>query len=132
MTDMNELPEVSSNQTQFSTEEPLFENASLPSSSQKIAPETSSPKKPNPLFFLVVGLLFFIIVLLLIVLLLPQKNLPKLMVQPTPSPVSTAKQTELQQRVNEINTDLKNADPTKVDLLFPPVDMSLNLDPPQR
>jgi hypothetical protein len=44
----------------------------------------------------------------------------------------SAKTSELQQRVKELQADLDAADPAKVDLPFPPVDLELTLDPPKR
>lgn len=48
-------------------------------------------------------------------------------VQPSATPTSVS-QTEMEKRVTELQKQLESADPTKQDLVFPPVDMQIRLD----
>lgn len=130
----NDLPvEDFSNQTQFGEEEPLFENASLPTAPATLSEEVP-PKKPQKIWqnkFFLGGAVCLALVLVFLTLMFaqPRRRIQQILQNGTkPSPRPT--QTVLQQRVDEVKQDLQNADPTQTDLPFPPINKSIFIDQP--
>lgn len=124
--------EAASNQTRFGEEEPLFERSSLP---PVPADEMAAAPKHIPLWrqkkVFVVGAIFVVLfmILSLISLSQPQRGIQQILqVQTTPSP--RPQQTALQTRLTEVKQDLNNADPSKLDLPYPPIDKTIEIDQP--
>ncbi|MDA1079675.1 MAG: hypothetical protein O2840_03245 [bacterium] len=117
-------------QSRFAAEEPLFE------STQRVQPdvatveltetELAAKKKKKVLGY--AGLTFGAAILLLLVVssLLPKSAAPA---TPDPDPVVSPSldKTELQQRIESIRSDLRQADPSKQPLLFPPLNYKLGI-----
>jgi hypothetical protein len=124
-------------QTQFISEEPLFEEPPVFLSPQSAAEVTKAQgdqaKKKKKTLFLAAGALifFFVIFSLLIVL---KKKTPMITdpVQVQAPEQSQQETTAIQQRLDELQTDFDNSDPTKPDLPFPPISLDISLDPPAR
>lgn len=123
----NDTVEIPSNQTHFAEEEPLFEESSLPvDPNAPIVPR----KKKSPLALILIGaglIVIVILFLIVIMLLMPVQMLPT-KAKPSPTPTVKKDVSALEQRINELDVDLKQADPSKLDLPFPPVNMELELD----
>ena|SRR5476651_537168 len=130
------IPESPIDQTQFSSEEPLLQDArhSFSGKVVEVPPEKLAAQKKQKKLLLIVGgvLLFLLIILTLLAMASPRRKVLQVTASPSPSPVIQANRTALQSRVDEVNTDLQNADPSKLDLSVPPVDMTLSLDPVPR
>jgi hypothetical protein len=131
-----EADDVLTNQTQFSGEEPLFENP--PVLPVEVVPAQFGEKPPQSFlakygYFMVGGSILLMVLTFALRVYGPAKK----MLQPqtvdqsaaaSPPPVPDA----LRQRLNETITDFTNADPSAQSLSFPPVRMDLALDPPTR
>ncbi len=139
MTEMTNTPientddtaETLSNQTQFGSEEPLFEHASLPTPPSEKNAQPAGPKKfwQDKVFLFGVGVVGVSLLLLMMIGMSSPRRVQQLLGQnPTPSPRPA--QSALQQRLNEVKTDLSAADPSQSDLPFPPVDKNIYLDKP--
>ncbi|CAN5281102.1 hypothetical protein BH10PAT2_BH10PAT2_4290 [soil metagenome] len=130
---MTDSTEELTNQTLFSNQEPLLQSGdSLASrvAEEKTPEQVAADKKKKKLAKIVgaVGAILFILTIVLL-LLMPKKNIAQLKASPTPSPKSTIARTEFQARLDELSDDLDAADPSKLNLTVPPVDMNLTLDP---
>jgi|GEM_PF-1381471 len=120
------------NQTLFSNQEPLLQSSkSSFVKKQSNLEEKKKEKSPQQKMILIaVGVLgIFIIIIFILVLLKPRQSSIPVPVTPLASPVVQSDKTQFQQRLDELNTDLLQADPAKLDLSVPPVDMFLTLDP---
>lgn len=122
-------PGVDTNQTTFSWEEPLFEQTAAVS--DPVA-ATAVPRKPwytKPLVLVIGGLSLLLVILLALVLILrpapPQFVLP----EPSASPFVSTVSDPLKLRIQQLKLELEEADPTKQDLPYPPIDPTLKLEP---
>ncbi len=122
------------NQTQFSTEEPFFENPSA------IPEEPKEYKPPVPFFRrrkTIVGLTIGLILLGLGALLgyseyvawLRRIQESPVIAEPTRPPITY---TELAQEAEVLRQQLKSADPEERELIFPPIDMQLRMEEVKR
>lgn len=120
------------NQTAFSGVQPLYQS---PETSATQPPELDQlAQKPwfktKKLFLAVIPAVFLI--LLLVVALLPRNEAVENTLEATPPPAIESTNDPLLQRIQRLQAELKEADPTKTDILFPPVDMELQLDKAQK
>jgi hypothetical protein len=138
---MNENEAI--DQTKFAEEEPLFEPRSggkelnvkmpTPAETSDLAPGNSDSSAKTPIkkslfkkiILIAVGVIVFIVVLALIARQPQLGPSQEPTASPSPSPVAVG---ALNQRVNQLKLDLKSADPTKQELVFPPVNLNLRLD----
>lgn len=131
MTEPNEKPDppLTTDQTEFTFAEPLFE--SPPTLSEK---KDGPPQKPwyrKPKIVLVVALLA-LLAFLIVATMVAQPADPMLEGTPTPTPSALPRElSALEQRIQEAMTQLQAADPTKQEFPFPPVDMELNVSSPE-
>lgn len=122
------------NQTSFSQDQPLYEKelevpVEEPSSSE-LNPSNKSWYKRRLIWAIAgAGLLFVVFLLALLATDNGQSPI---------APTSPEEMAEMEQesgpfvnRINQLETELEAADPTKPQLIFPPVDMSLSLDEPE-
>lgn len=130
---MNEEPELQGriDQTQFSEEEPLFESPESHPKNIQPSVAVTPPANSKHKKMLIIGISIIAIILLIITILALAMGRPKGEVEesitPSPSPAAIT-ESEMQSRITKLRSDLKEADPTKQDLTFPPVDLELRLD----
>lgn len=119
------------NQTQFSFEEPIFEDQAVYMGETPEEKEVKPKSKRNLIFIGIVG---FILFLLLIVVLLfaSRNNKTDEVIEDENIVVVTKEMGPLQKRIEDARELLDTADPTKQDLSFPPLDMDIRLDPKTR
>ena len=117
------------NQTQFSFEEPIFENQAVYAEEK---PEDTKPQSKKKLFvvFGVIG--FFVLLLLLIIVVRMSRNGQIEEIIDEPDTQVSQELGPLEQRIKDARELLNLADPAKQDLAFPPIDMDLRLDPKER
>ena len=124
------------NQTKFSVEEPLFEQMG-----QMPGPENPEPVVQKPLFKqkkFIIALIAIITLLILVMLFLVnayinerkrvQEEEPPENVVETPSDPNHP----LYQRIKSAQEELKEADPSEQDLVYPTMDYNIRLDPDKR
>ncbi len=131
-TSNSENDPVLTNQTQFGMEKPLFEEP--PSFEDQSAKKTvETKKKKSPLPFILAGVVIFLIMFMLLGIVLMKKN-PSLPIDfsASPSPVVSKEVDAYKVRLDELQHDFLQADPSQSTLPFPPVSLSITLDPPQR
>lgn len=129
---MSKNKESSINQTQFSFEEPFFEDVTVPVDPKQAAAEAPSQKGSKKLL-IVIGLSGFLVLIFGVLVLvyfsrgkqIDEQQEEKLVEQTTTS-------NPFQERITTAREELKDADPTKQDLSYPPIDMVLRLDPKPR
>lgn len=128
---MNEQQEPI-NQTQFSFEEPIFENTAVYADETQKDARQDAPKSKKKL--LIFGLVGCIILVLLIVGLFALRGRNNTSQETTEEAVTIPTQElgPLQQRIQDARDLLNASDPTKQDLSFPPVDLNIRLDPKER
>lgn len=120
------------NQTQFSFEEPIFENTAIYKEDKP--PENLDKKAKNKkMLVIIIGVVSFIFILIFLVVAqsLTKKNIVQ--VEPEEDIITVTKElSPLQKRIDDARELLDLADPTKQDLAFPPVDMKIRLDSEKR
>jgi hypothetical protein len=133
MTEKNEAIQLEelTNQTQFSSEEPLYEKVASPLADTPAEQEHQAKleKQRKRVMFMVISasvVLFFIVGAL--VLLVPKRMPIQRQARTTPSPKTQAQKTDLDLKLDQVELNLKNSDPSKIDLPFPPVDMGITLE----
>lgn len=130
---MNEELETLTNQTTFAEEKTMFPDTRPPVAAKPDPNAPTSPVKDKRKMYAIVGSVGVLLLVLIVTAVLMSRRTPQVVdntgIKYTPP---TAKTSELQQRVKELQADLDAADPAKVDLPFPPVDLELSLDPPKR
>lgn len=133
---MTDATEELTNQTLFSNQEPLLQgesNLATQPKEEKTPEQVVAEKKRKKLVKIAggVGAILFVLIIIL-ALLSPKKKTSQVLASPTPSPKSQVSRTEFQARLDELRADLTAADPSKLNLTVPPVDMTLTLDPVPR
>jgi hypothetical protein len=128
--DVVEVPEEPTNQTLFGNQEPLLQKSSR-SFAKHDDFVVTTPKKPMNKLVVLAGSMGAVLVLLILALAILKPKAPTTQVTASPSanPVSQATKTQFQARLDELSSDLQDADPSKMDLTVPPVDLNLTLDP---
>lgn len=127
---------VEHNQTQFAAQEPIRENVASYAEQDTLVQAEQKPAAKNKklvLFGIIAFVLFvvFMLLLILIMMLSPKKSV---VTDDTGKIVETnnGESDPLLQEIYLLNNDLDNADPTIDAIPFPPVEMELRLDPPQK
>lgn len=114
-------------QTQFVTEEPLYEQ-----SSKAVVPPANldvvTPKPKRPPLLLILGGVALLSMVVAISLIVMRKAAP-----PTTVPTESIEQTmpemdPFKKQLTDLGDQLQAADPTKDELPFPPVDMHIQLE----
>jgi hypothetical protein len=124
MNEYNQDQLVDTNQTEFSSVEPLFEKP--PVDPATLVPKPA-PKSHRVLMFVIGGVVVVVLLIIVLVVLLSRRQmLPTLLPQPTPTP--STQLDPLRQEVVNLRTELEAADPTKQELPFPPVDLDIFLE----
>lgn len=122
---------VLTNQTQFSHDEPLFEEPPVFFDEKVIVTQPKSKKSIVP--FLALGVMGVFVLVLGVLILFKSQHMTI-----TQKPIivqSNANQQQtdaLNTHLNEIQSDFQNADPSQPILPFPPVDMNIYLDQPKQ
>jgi hypothetical protein len=129
---MNEQQPVNykQSQTQFSAEEPIFEQPPTNEAGavKKSTLSLTALKKLPKWSWLVIGLISLLLILAIIAALMKPDENPV----PTAEPVQVKLAPELtpfEQRLESAQQLLREANPTTEDFPFPPVDMELRIDP---
>ena len=117
-------------QTMFSTEV-LFENPTLPKPPVVVTPPTEKKKTPvwkqKKVFIPVVILVILFLFVSLIALAPKQKKLKKV-IKNDVLVIQHPQQNALKARIDEVNSDLQNADPSRMDLPFPPIEKNIAIE----
>lgn len=118
-------------QTSFSAEEPLYENASLPQEPSVELPTDSA----TPLFktkaFKIGAVVSAIFVLLLVILLgvMMNRGQQQQIVEPSPTPsMIPVSNDPIKLRINELSKNLLDSDPADDALPLPPIDLEISLE----
>lgn len=116
------------NQTQFSFEEPIFENP-LQYEEEK-PPVVEKSKKSKKKLYITIGIVVTVFLLLILfVIFLRLRNRNDVTETLKRDPAIEQELGPLQRRIEQSRFLLESADPTKEDLSFPPVNFDLRLDP---
>jgi hypothetical protein len=138
MTETTEANEndILSNQTNFFDEELMEQSPpSLPIEEDPQAEEKAVAAKKRKKLFVIAGAATFGILLFGIGLLAIFAPRAEQIVRVTPSPIAlqgSQNETEISQRLDELEADVRTADPIEVGFPFPPINFNLFLDQPQR
>lgn len=118
-------------QTRFSLEEPIFENEVViqDETPQKIDEQDAKRKKKVVILATIGGFVLLFIALIVVLLVMRGRN--GVVEETTPETVIPIEQDTdpLEQRIDAARSLLREADPTRQDLSFPPVDLDIRLDP---
>ncbi len=124
--------DILTNQTLFSTEEPIFEEPphfGVPQSDLLAIEDLKKPFYLRPVFW-IEALLGASLMLIVFSLLFAQSRgqilKPRAVKQPTQQ--QEQQSVGFLKRIDELNQNFQDADPTKSSLFFPPVDMTIALD----
>ncbi len=126
MVKLSRKPASYEDQTSFATGSLLYESISRPEPEV----ENSRDKKKNRLKSVLLGVaVLFIVVGLVVAYALIRQNDKQLRMpdKQASDQAQHAKLSPFQKRLNELETDLKQADPSQENLPFPPVDLEINL-----
>lgn len=119
------------NQTQFSFEEPIFEDSAVYTEEKPLEEPTEKPKKNKKLIVIAIAGIVLILISV-IVLISSMRNKTVEVVETEPEAVVTKELGPLQKRIEDARELLDLADPSKQDLAFPPVNMGIRLDPKEK
>lgn len=127
MNEMNSDQLIDTNQTEFSSVEPLFERPPVDPKTLEVKPAPKSQK----VLMAVIGavIVVFILIIILVIVMSRREMLPDIL--PEPSATPSTQLDPLRQQVHDLRAELEAADPTKQDLPFPPVNLDIFLDPQQ-
>lgn len=122
------------NQTQFSFEEPMRETG-RPNFPEKksVLDESNQPDKKNkklPMFLLFAGIGLLLVVLGVAAMFMQPRQVAQEITEETISTDGSKPivRDPILTRLDNASVELKNADPAKQDLVFPPVNMNIQLD----
>lgn len=119
-------------QTSFGETQPMFEPAGLPQApvTAATAPIAKPSKKINPLIILTVAVVIMAAITVTAMLFTPQQK-TRTPIQATAVPSSTPTVAgPMQSAIDDLESDIKKADPLTNDLPFPPVNFNLHLQNP--
>jgi len=120
-------------QTKFSVEQPLFEQIGALPEPEFVEQDVKPPllKRRKVVIGLVIGITLLVLLILLLINTIINRS--KLVAVPEASPtIEETRKVEvgpLLKRVEVVREELKEADPTKNELVFPTLDYSLRIDP---
>ncbi len=125
---------IAHNQTQFSAEEPFYEEpVALPQTAQVIKPVVPFFKRRKTIIALIAGATALLLLALFIINMIIEQNRrlgdPADVSIAPPTPVTA---NVLVQEVEQLRTEWKAADPSKIELQLPAVDLSIRLDDSER
>lgn len=122
-------------QTTFVSERTFYQKPEMSAAEVARQQQPPPPKKPwsKKKFVLVAIPILLLVVIFGLIFLIPKKA-PK---EEKPEEIEVAPSTSVEsdymvERIKRLQSELKQADPTKAELLFPPVDMGIELDSPRR
>ena len=119
------------NQTQFSFEEPIFENSAVYAEEKPVEEPTEKPQNNKKIIAIVViGVVLILIAIIVVISSMRNKTVE--VVEIEPEAVVTKELGPLQKRIEDARELLDLADPSKQDLAFPPVNMGIRLDPKEK
>jgi hypothetical protein len=118
------------NQTQFSFEEPIFENQAV--YQEKLPTDEVKKSKNKNLLIIITSVAGVVVILLGLFIAIGMKNGNGFLVEPEPELIVPKELSPLEQRIQDARDLLDIADPAKQDLAFPPVDLQIRLDPKVR
>ncbi len=120
------------NQTQFSFEEPIFEDKAVYMEEKPAEEPTEKPKSKKKLLIItaVAGIVLILVAILLIII--GMRNGNGAVTEEEPEVIVAEELGPLQRRIEDARELLDLADPTKQDLAFPPVNMGVRLDPKEK
>lgn len=120
---------LTADQTQFSTEEPLYEAVSLPSKPEEEHAAATKPGKLSKQQLLLIGVAVTAGIVLLLVLLASAMRPPVMTeeLKPTPS-VEPINSDPMSQRISNLKKQVQAADPSLDKLPLPPVDLELRFE----
>lgn len=122
------------NQTQFSFEEPMRETGrpNFPEKKSVIDESNQSDKKNKklPMFLLFAGIGLLLVVLGVAAIFMQPRQTNQVVTEQEEKPTSgkPVVRDPILTRLDNASVELKNADPAKQDLVFPPVNMNIQLD----
>lgn len=130
---MTNNPEFPLDQTTFSGEQPFYQDPELTSAQieKSTKPPNKKPWSKKKKVIVAIPLLFVLMVVVLIIL-MPKKPNQEKEPEPTLPPAENQDQSYMVERIRRLQKELKQADPTRTDVLFPPVDMAIELDPKEK
>jgi len=118
------------NQTQFSIEEPIFENQAV-YQEEKPEQELQKPKSKKTLV-IIISVIGFILIVLGLLIVTRMRNGNGIVAEPELEPTVKKELGPLEKRIQDARDLLDIADPAKEDFAFPPVDLLIRLDPKER
>lgn len=121
--------QASLNQTQFSFEEPIFEDKAVYIEEKPVKEPTEKPKSKKKLFIVIAIIGILLILVSIIFIIIRMKNGTKTAIEEEPEVIVVKELGPIQRRIEEARELLDLADPTKQDLAFPPVNIGIRLDP---
>ena len=130
------MKKYSTDQTKFSTEQPLFEPIGAYPEPEFLATNVKPPllKRRKVVIGLIALVTLIVMLGLFIINLMIENN--KKVTKPEPSPTidnpNAVEVTPLLKRVEAAREELKEADPTKNELVFPALDYAVRIDPKSR
>ncbi|MCA9369246.1 MAG: hypothetical protein H6773_01755 [Pseudomonadales bacterium] len=127
------IHQYDTNQTQFAEEEVLFQNVTTPQMPQvPVENEQAQPKKKKKVLIIGASVFGVFLLLILVLMIVGRKPQVEQVLEASPSPSPTiVKDNPLRDRVENLQDELTEADPSNQTLVFPPVNMSIQLDPIQ-
>lgn len=120
-----------SNQTEFSSRQPLFQSPEIIPPTQAELEALSSKKAPwfKTKKALLLLIPVFLIILVVLIAARPKDNKQVDVVFPDITSEPSDDFNPILGRIVRLQEELELADPTKTDIVFPPVNMRLELDP---
>jgi len=119
------------NQTEFSAEEPLYEKVRSPEKPAEPMPEEEvavAPKDNKKKKILIAsGIIFASFLIIISVLMSGGGTTSESKLNPTPTPEAVDTRTPMQARLEELQAELREADPNQQPLLFPSMDYNISL-----
>lgn len=124
--------QVPINQTQFSFEEPIFEDTAVYAEEKPVEDAAPKPKKSKKIVVIAIVGGIVLILGLLILIIVSMRNGVEEIVETEPEVIVPQELSPLQKRIEDARELLELADPSKQDLAFPPVNMEIRLDQKER
>jgi hypothetical protein len=121
--------QILSDQTSFGLESPLFAPKKKPKSLADMTPEElAAHKRKKLLMAVLVGVGIFLVLVIIMAVMLKRRTPGRVSPEASAEPESSQTLSPLEQKVETLRQDLRQADPTRQDTPFPPVDLTIELD----